>query len=358
MTNKNIDDIVIYYVNYSIYVGEEGEEAYSKECKINITILPCYHTCYTCSEDISSSNENQHNCIKCKDNYYPSPINKANCFTIEEKEINWYLNTNNYEFAFCHEKCKSCSGPSEFECSSCNSELYLENGRCKNNCSEGYFPLILDKEDYFICYECYENCKICFKIGDSIDMGCEVCKDDQIKYKYNCYNINNQAQKIFYDPENNNIESSCYQKFSLYIKEDSYECIELPENEEGYYISNTETGILSKCHENCLSCNYGSIYNEQGILESMECSKCNTEKRYYPLEDSNSTCYNNETILEGYYLDKNIETYIWKKCYSKCETCISGGDDINMNCLSCKIFLNMDSILINGNCIYECINNY
>ena len=357
VTNKDIDDIVIYYVNYSIYVGEEGEEAYSKECKINITILPCYHACDTCSEDISASNENQHNCIKCKDNYYPSPINKANCFTIEEKEINWYLNTNNYEFAFCHEKCKSCSGPSESECTTCNSGLYLENGRCKNNCSEGYFPLILNKENYFICYECYENCKTCFKIGDSIDMGCEVCKDDQIKYKNNCYNINNQAQKIFYDPENNNIESSCYQKFSLYIKEDSYECIELPESEEGYYISNTETGILSKCHENCLSCNYGPIYNEQGILESMECSKCNIEKGYYPIEDSNSTCYNNETILEGYYLDKNIETYIWKKCYSKCETCISGGDDINMNCLSCKIFLNMDSILINGNCIYECINN-
>ena len=228
LKNKDITNKINFRINYSISFLDNQ---YTKGCQIDITLMPCYHTCYTCSEDISASNENQHNCIKCKDNYYPSPINNANCYTIEEKEINWYLDTNNYEFVLCNEKCKSCSGPSESECTSCNSGLYLENGRCKNNCSEGYFPLILDKEDYFICYECYENCKICFKIGDSIDMGCEVCKDDQIKYKYNCYNINNQAQKIFYDSENNNIESSCYQKFSLYIKEDSLECIELSGSE-------------------------------------------------------------------------------------------------------------------------------
>ena len=164
--------------------------------------------------------------------------------------------------------------PSESECTSCNSGLYLENGRCNNNCAEGYFPLILDENDFYTCYECYDNCKTCSKQGEASDTGCIECKDNHIKYNSNCYKIKDETGKTFCDQENNNIESSCYQKFSLYIKEDSYECIELPESEEGYYISNTEMGILSKCHENCLSCNYGPKYNEQGILESMECLEC------------------------------------------------------------------------------------
>ena len=269
--NKDITNKINFCVNYSISFLDNQ---YTKECQIDITLMPCYHTCYTCSEDISASNENQHNCIKCKDNYYPFPINNANCYTIEEKEINWYLDINNYEFVLSNEKCKSCSGPSESECTSCNSGLYLENGRCNNNCAEGYFPLILDENDFYTCYECYDNCKTCSKQGEASDTGCIECKDNHIKYNSNCYKIKDETGKTFCDQENNNIESSCYQKFSLYIKEDSYECIELPESEEGYYISNTEMGILSKCHENCLSCNYGPKYNEQGILESMECLEC------------------------------------------------------------------------------------
>ena len=106
-------------------------------------------------------------------------------------------------------------------------------------------------------------------------MNCETCKDKQIKYKKNCYDIDNPSIKTFYVPESNNpYSTSCYEKFRLYIKEDSYECIPLPKEEEGYYILNNVTGLLSKCHDNCLSCNDGPIKYDSWNTQSMECIKC------------------------------------------------------------------------------------
>jgi len=89
------------------------------------------------------------------------------------------------------------------------------------------------------------------------------------------------------------------------------------------------------------------------------CLQCNTEKGYYPNDDSNQFCYNNETIMQNYYLDKSESLYKWKKCYEKCETCYSQGDSINMNCLSCKTNLgnNISFELVDGNCINKCLDN-
>ena len=46
-----------------------------------------------------------------------------------------------------------------------------------------------------------------------------------------------------------------------------------PFPEKGYYVSNQITGIISKCHDNCLSCKNGTI-EESGKLISMECLEC------------------------------------------------------------------------------------
>ena len=644
ITNKNINSDIELNINYLIFISL-GNKAYTKECQIGLNIKPCYKSCDLCSKDNNSSNKTQHNCIKCKNDYYPSPEKNENCYSNDDKEINWYFNTNSNKFSLCNEKCKSCFGPNENECTSCSKGLYLENGSCKDNCSEGYSKIKLNEGDYFLCEECYKNCKTCSKIGIDTDMECETCKDEYIKYQNNCYKISDQSTKTFYFDENDNKATNCFEKFQLYIKEDSYECID--KIEKGYYISNPDTGVLSKCYDNCLLCDKGPIYNIDGNLENMgclecqnlnnqveqmiklndncfkvirydenqiifniseikpdnpfgncfdfgkaifygqyecidkpnntyfalnnnsntgvikdcqkvcgscenkddrnciecstncnkeerintynlftesisqssflninntlingchqnckscndsynytiddmncfecidgfyfiygekncynnsilqnnkyyfnskdsmfhkcyntcsECSnfepnetnhncikcaenyfnldnglylnncydnetiknmltlkessiitsikekedifittekisylecdisclkcnieisnsnciECNIESGYYPIQDSNSTCYNNETILEGYYLDKINNPYIWKKCYSKCETCNSQGNDDNMNCLSCKTQSNSNVRLINGNCINGCLNN-
>ena len=60
----------------------------------------------------------------------------------------------------------------------------------------------------------------------------------------------------------------------MYIKQNTFECIPFPDQKEGYYLSNAETGLLSKCHDNCASCYQGPILDYLGYIESMECLKC------------------------------------------------------------------------------------
>ena len=365
---------------FDYIVSIEDEEAYTKECHITLTFKTCYHSCKNCSLDNDSSNDKQHNCIICRDNYYPSPINKSNCYLKEEKELNWYFDTANSEFRFCHEECLSCTGPSKFNCSSCSNGLYLDNNSCKLNCSEGYFSVITELNNsgyYFTCNKCYKNCKTCLGEGDAQKMNCEICKENQIKYNDSCFDIKNSSTKTFYEPESNNlITTNCYEKFGLYIKGDSNECIPLPKEEEGYYISNNETGLLSKCHENCFSCNNGPIKDSFGNILSMECNKCkdsnNTKKTmiknqnncFEILQYNDSkiifnisemipnilgTCIHfGKAIYYGKYecISKPDNTYyiinethentgMIKNCSEACITCLGEGNSNNTNCKEC-----------------------
>ena len=351
-------------VNYIVSV--EDDEAYKETCQIKLTFKTCCHTCETCTKDLTESNEEEHNCIKCTSNFYLSPEGNNNCYSISEKKANWYLNSSDSNFGICHNECESCSGPKEDECTSCKNELYLENGKCKNNCSQEYFS-----NSNFVCIKCYKSCLTCKYEGNIQKMNCETCKENHIKYKDNCYEIYDQSKKIFNDPESGN-QNSCYEKFTAYIKEDSSECIPFPNEEEGYYISNNQTGLLSKCHDNCLSCNQGPMNDSSGNIISMECKICKNfnnqsnnmiknenncfeivqyeeSKIYFKnLNNSLGTCYDfGKAIYYGKYecIDKpnnsyfiiNIEnTGVIKKCHEACKTCFGGGNNTNTNCIECS----------------------
>ena len=277
VTNNGIIKNAIINANYIVSV--EDEEAYSKKCKLILNFKNCYKSCETCSVGVGGSNENQHNCITCWDKYYLSPENNNNCYSIDEKKKNWYFDSNTLKFGFCHEECKTCSGPNNFNCTSCNNGLYLDKGYCTNQCSPENFPMGIqnDEDDYFLCRECHQNCQTCSNSKIFTGMNCETCKENQIKYNDNCYEIYDSSKKIFSVPNDSDINnqlSSCFQKFGLYIKEDFKECIPFPNEDEGYYLSNSETGLLSKCYANCLSCYQGPVRDNAGIIQSMECSKC------------------------------------------------------------------------------------
>ena len=240
---------------------------------MKLAFKTCFLSCKNCSLDNNDSNFLQHNCIKCRENFYPSPENKSNCFPIVFKKSNWYFDSDISEFRFCHEGCSSCSGPSEFNCTSCSNGLYLDNNSCKLNCTEGNYPVLkelINSNFYFKCDECYKNCKTCFKGGNATEMNCEKCKDNQIKYNNNCFDIADFSLKYFYEPENNYNLTSCYEKFRLYIKEDSNECIPLPNKEEGYYILNNKTGLFSKSYNNSSSNNDRQNKDVFENMQSME----------------------------------------------------------------------------------------
>ena len=380
VTNKNIIGNPTETVFY--FISVEDEKAYSKECEISLSFQSCYYSCETCSLSSLSSGVEHHNCINCKNNYYKSPMNDGNCYLIEEKLINWYFDIVNQEFGFCNVKCLSCIGPTEYNCSACNNGSYLDNNSCKENCSEGYFPTKIEidfNHYYFKCIKCYQNCKTCFNSGDSQNMMCETCKENQIKYNNSCFNINDHSIKNFDIPENSDgltIATSCKESFGLYIKEDLNECIPLPDENEGYYISNTQTGLLSKCHDNCLSCSNGPIKEDSGNIQSMECIKCkdenSSEKTMIKYQNNcfniiqysetkimfeisgvelNVVCnckYFGKAIYYGKYecIDKPDNTYyvlndeddntgVIKNCNEACQTCLGEGNTLNTNCLVC-----------------------
>ena len=377
MTTNELTSNQSIIVDYIISV--EDESVFSKECQIEFKFKTCYKSCETCSEDDSNSNETQHNCLTCNKNYFHSPKNNKNCYLEEEKEINWYLDLNNLKFEICNEECRSCSGPTNFNCTSCKNGFYLFNGNCIAECTEGYFSTILEKESesYFICNKCYINCKTCSSLGNGQNMSCQSCKENQIKYNNNCFEIKNNEIKSFLDPENDSMITNCFKKYGLYIKEDSNECIPFPIEDEGYFISNNETGLLSKCHDNCNSCNNGPIKDDSGIIKSMECLKCkDANKIEKTMIQNDSNCFKiiqyNESKIEFniseilsdnqigsckyfgkaiyygeyecinkpkntyYVLNKDYEnTGVIKNCHEACNTCLGGGNDTDRNCYEC-----------------------
>ena len=210
-TNHNtVSNFEILYT-ISIY------ETYSAQCKINLTILPCYESCDRCSKDDSSSNSEEHNCIenKCKDDYYKDPTKSTNCFKISEKKSNWYFDYSQMKFGICDNTCDSCNGPSNKECLTCYNPMdnpdhaFLYNNSCLNDCPDGTYKN-LQSEGYYKCLPCYENCKTCSINGDSINMNCDSCEEKNIFYEKNCYKEYDSKTKTFYKPESNEI-TSCYE---------------------------------------------------------------------------------------------------------------------------------------------------
>ena len=92
------------------------------------------------------------------------------------------------------------------------------------------------------------------------------------------------------------------------------------------------------CSLSCGSCS--SHPNESSNKDN--CDSCDHSSGYYESEDSYTddkgnilyNCYRGS--VNGYYLDKTTQPYMYKKCYSSCETCSVKGDDTYHKCLTCK----------------------
>ena len=328
--SKTINNFEILYT-ISIY------ETYSKQCKIDLNILPCYISCSRCSKESSLSNSEDHNCIedKCKEGYYTDPTKSTNCFMIQEKKSNWYFDNNEMKFGICDESCVTCDGGTNKDCLSCYSQdekaehSCLYNKECIDNCPEGTYKSLISS-GYYKCIPCYINCKTCSDGGNNINMKCDSCEEKYIRYNNNCYKECDSSIKSFYLPESGEI-SSCHELIDYYIEENTYECVNsMPDY--GYFLSNSITGLFSPCHTDCKTCSIN--YTET----NSNCEICNNQNLNY----LNGNCI--EECLDGYYSFENIisdNKKICKKCYERCLTCNNGeilnGDIlINMNCLACK----------------------
>ena len=300
-------------------------ETYSNLCTMRIYYKPCYSSCKSCSVDLDNSDSENHNCVGCKEGYYPFIEKQTNCYSLEDapsEHPDWYLDGDDSIFKKCNSACKTCNGPTEENCLSCpldanNAPLYLYYGKCLSECPTGTF-LTDDGNGNYFCQDCYINCLTCNEAGIATDMKCESCSNDKIIHEKECYIVNDPSIKSFYNPEDNSIITSCYELHNEYIKEDTNTCI--PNIDEGYYISNSLTGLLSRCDSNCKTCSQSSTH----------CDSCNEG---FFLQDN--ICVSG--CASNYYLD-NTNCF---KCHDNCLNCLSGkelgdtGNLINMKCSQC-----------------------
>ena len=227
---------------------------------------------------------------------------------------------------------------------------------------------ILKANSYSNMFFNITNLKYC--INDEVDniknqltpsdkLNCsELCSKDStnkfIQEKNKC--ISHCTLDDTYNLEHNNI---CYQTCPIkthlindYYCEDDLICDKyynynhtacLDEIPLGYYLNDTINKTIDKCLIKCSNCTIGSVLNNL-------CVSCNNNEYYYPKlndninENSYIDCYNGEQI--GYFLDN--EQSIYKPCYSRCKTCIRGGNNVNHQCNEC---INSTYLLDdNGNC--------
>ena len=326
-TSTNDITVNEFQISYNISIPEGF---YSQKCNIKLTILPCYNSCSRCTNSSSHSDSSNHNCEenKCKTNYYPSPTSLTNCYNDDTKNANWYLDTSNQRYANCDSTCATCSGSASNNCLSCYSKstkpqnAYLYKNECINICPEGTYAS-LQNEGYYICYDCYQNCKTCSDGGNKDNMNCDTCPENNIIYNKNCYIEKDSSQKTFYKAESTTEITSCYQSFHYYIEENTFTCENSMPN-IGYFLVNSNTGLYAQCHSDCKTC------SDKSDSISTNCNSCINDSYFLLDKNCISEC------PEGYYSTiSNTNLKICKKCYQYCKSCNEGEDEFNHNCDKC-----------------------
>ena len=344
--NNTVDN---FKINYKILINE----TYSKQCTIDLTISPCYDSCSHCSKAKSSSSSDDHNCLedKCKEGYYPSPLKVTNCIKSEEKQTNWYLDTETNRFGLCHSNCATCSqnyNALTSNCDTCaNSELNLLDGNCISTCPEGYYSTVSNGIN--VCKKCYKNCLKCTQVeiySNSVltDMNCLKCKkgedpndsnnliENQIKIYNNCFPIiiytNEKITFNTSDMSSGEIEKSCLD-YGKAIMPGEYECIEKPTNYFYVVQDDNNTGIIELCDEACSTCTWG----KNNLTNNTNCINCT--EGYFKTQDSNTNCILESLIPENYF--KNNSDNIYYKCHSNCQKCDEYYDIAkdDMHCTQC-----------------------
>ena len=319
-------------INYEILI----EETYSQICTIQLIQKACYPSCLDCSEGIAKSTDDHHNCINCKDDYYPFALDITSCYKLDEigtDNKNFYFNSTDKILYPCYENCRTCYGPNEDNCLSCklgenNNLLYLYNDKCISNCPKGTFKKQIN-ETHIYCVDCYENCESCEDEGNSDNMLCLSCNSSYIKNEQNCYKIADDNIKSFFDPNNNDEILNC-SSFNKYIIENTYECININISIGEIYILNYDTGLIRKCHPNCLNCSISPKYDEYKNTIDQNCTECISD---YNFEFGTYNCYNDSIIEKGYYLSDDS---MYHKCDIKCKTCQNDSTPEQPNCLLCN----------------------
>ncbi|KAL4488340.1 hypothetical protein ABPG72_019190 [Tetrahymena utriculariae] len=249
--------------------------------------------CLLCTSPCKTCDQQTQKCLSCLDGYFLSQNACKQCQNPcqncqdETKCLSCISNDYNYDqnshkcICKCHTDCKSCSGPTQQDCTDCFDSYYLENNICK---------------------KCLSPCNNCNRSQDT----CTSC--------INGYNLNGNQCII-------NCDSSCK---TCNTPNDSNNCSSC---KDGFYL---DKGACKNCQSPCSNCKESATKcldcNLNYKLESSQCNPiCDTTCKTCsnPLDDK--SCI---SCFDGFYLQNSK----CLKCQSPCETCIQNSS----KCLTCQ----------------------
>ncbi|XP_012158816.1 furin-like protease 2 isoform X2 [Ceratitis capitata] len=278
----------------------------------NKTCVPCEANCASCQDRPDYCTSCEHHLVmhehKC---YSACPLH-----TYE---------TEDYNCASCHSSCDTCNGSAESQCITCRSGRFAFDGKCLNNCPDGYYA---DKKRQE-CVACPTGCATCSsngfcltchenwtrnKKGKCITTGSENCDESEYYDNNHCHPCHSTCETCDGPTESNCL--SCPQSLLLQSSHCVSSC------DDGFYM---EAGVCAKCLHTCTQC-----------VSRMNCTACAKG-----LQLQSGEC--RTTCADGYYSDRGT----CAKCYLSCHTCSGPRRD---QCVQCPVGWQ----LAGGECHPEC----
>jgi hypothetical protein len=136
-------------------------------------------------------------------------------------------------------------------------------------------------------------------------------------------------------------DTNCIECIDGYYKiENTTNCININNIPETYFY-NPNRQLISKCFENCRTCNQSQLNSTY-----YSCLSCDENSILYEKSGNFLNCYSKgkyanhyeneclDFIPEGYYLEDN-QTNALEKCFYSCKSCEAGGDSNDHKCKEC-----------------------
>ncbi|XP_033928587.1 proprotein convertase subtilisin/kexin type 5 isoform X1 [Melopsittacus undulatus] len=260
--------------------------------------------CRKCSENCKTCVEYQI-CTECK---HGLSLHGTKC-AIRCEEGKYH---NGKECEPCHRSCATCAGGGVDACINCTQGYFMEDGRCVQSCSSGYYLDHSTESGYKSCKRCDASCLDCSGQGDrnctscpsgyNLDTGVcmvgTVCKDGQyLDDSQNCQLCEASCQKCIGPEPDNCISCPLTRVF------DDGRCImQCPRGKFEF------KGQCHLCHHTCLDCS-GS--------EPNKCTTCGTDRRGIERFLYHGEC--RESCPPGHYHSEHT----CMACFSHCEVCLN-----------------------------------
>uniref|UniRef100_A0A8C3JAN1 Proprotein convertase subtilisin/kexin type 5 n=1 Tax=Calidris pygmaea TaxID=425635 RepID=A0A8C3JAN1_9CHAR len=222
--------------------------------------------CRKCSENCKTCVEYQI-CTECK---HGLSLHGTKC-AIRCEEGKYY---NGRECEPCHRSCATCAGAGVDACINCTQGYFMEDGRCVQSCSSGYYLDHSTESGYKSCKRCDASCLDCSGQGDrnctscpsgyNLDTGVcvvgTVCKDGEyLDDSQECQLCEASCQKCIGSELDN-----CISCPHTRIFDDGRCVMQCPRGKFEF------KGQCHLCHHTCLDCS-GS--------EPNKCTTCGTDRR-------------------------------------------------------------------------------